>query len=144
MGKKVENHKMIHRGVDEQHAKVFAKIRKLGRSIQSMNSARAVFHRLFSLARYAEKHFSHEEHLMFVSGYRQYHLHKQQHGEFIRKIGEIKSAYHDDHASPDLPGHVQRSLGEWLDRHVKHEDAAVVAWVNDKARRTRPIMRGGL
>ena len=130
-----------HSDVDKQHGKVFLKIKKLSITIKKMGSEREVFHKLFSLARYAEKHFTEEEELMFMSGYRPYSAHKQRHREFIRKIGEIKTAYHSNNTSPVLPGYVQSSLGEWLAKHIEDEDAALLAWLNDKTRKNRFIMR---
>ena len=123
-------HKTAHRDMEEQHEKVFKEIKKLSKSIKKIGGERAVFHQLFSLARCAEKHFAHEEQIMFESRYRQYQIHKLRHNEFIRKIGEIKSAYHDDRTAPTLPAITQNTLSEWLKKHIQNEDADVMAWIH--------------
>ncbi|MBF0584009.1 MAG: hemerythrin family protein [Magnetococcales bacterium] len=133
--------KAVSGNVDKQHAKVFEKISKLSKSIKKMSSERTVFHKLFSLARYAEKHFLEEEELMFLSGYRQHQDHKRKHREFIQKIGDIKAAYNQNSRSHILPGHVRRYLGEWLEKHIDEEDADVLAWLNNKDRTTRFVIK---
>ncbi|MEO5350967.1 MAG: bacteriohemerythrin [Magnetococcus sp. YQC-3] len=132
--------KMEHLDVDKQHDKVLRKIKNLAKTIRKMGGEREVFHRLFSLARYAGVHFMEEEKLMFVSGYRKYQDHKQQHAEFIRKIGEMKSAYHSDRTSPSLPMVTQDTLGEWLKNHIKNEDEEFKVWLNSQTRKSRSIM----
>ncbi|MBF0141480.1 MAG: hemerythrin domain-containing protein [Magnetococcales bacterium] len=141
MGKKSNKDGRIkHLDVDGQHDEVYAKVKKLASTIKNMGSEREVFHRLFSLSKYARMHFMEEEKLMFISGYRQHQEHKQQHAEFIRKIGEIKSAYHDDRASQTLPKIVQDTLGKWLRQHIETDDEAFKVWINSGNRQTRSIM----
>ena len=142
MGKQAgdQRHKAAYLNVEAQHEEIFSKIKTLKKSIKKVQGERTVFHKLFSLARYAEKHFEEEESLMFLSGYRKYPEHKKRHGEFIRKIGEIKESYNKDHASASLPAEVQETLGKWLKDHIAQEDAEVTAWLNDKTRTNRSIM----
>lgn len=134
-------HKTKHDIVDEQHGKVFKKIKTLSKSIQEANDKRTIFHLLFSLLRYSEKHFLDEERLMFLNGYKNYPFHKQQHGEFISKIGEIKALYDLDPTAPNLSAQVEASLGAWFHKHIKHEDTDVVAWLSNKKNKNRFIMR---
>jgi hemerythrin-like metal-binding protein len=141
MGKKSNKDGRIkHLDVDEQHDEVYGKVKKLADTIKNMGSDREVFHRLFSLSNYARMHFVEEEKLMFASGYRQHQDHKQRHAEFIRKIGDIKSAYHDDRTAQTLPKIVQDTLGEWLRQHIENDDEAFNVWINSKNRQARSIM----
>ncbi|CAK7076846.1 bacteriohemerythrin [Tissierella sp. P1] len=120
--------------INEQHKELF----KMGTELYNLVSAKdgvdrydeimTVIHRL---AEYTIEHFTYEEELMKIHGYKDFDNHKKQHDAFVAKIQSIKA---DD---VDVK---QRKIGmdlivfiaNWIENHILVTDMKYKNYLNSK------------
>lgn len=82
---------------------------------------------LLELLRYAEYHFAAEEKLMLACNYPGCEGHKQEHAQFVHRVGELLTDYKQ--GKPVLSFDTFLFLKEWLTSHIARTDQQYLPYV---------------
>jgi hemerythrin-like metal-binding protein len=85
---------------------------------------------LTTLGKYVVDHFNDEEVLMEKHGYPDLENHKKIHRDFIEQLGQLKSDFDTNGATPQLAARVQDSVADWLIYHITQTDADYGKYIN--------------
>jgi len=116
--------------IDEQHKSLINAINELLDACSQGKGRVEVQKTLNFLSDYVIKHFNDEEKLQLKSKYPDYTAHKKLHEDFKRDVAEIVSEFEKGGATIPLVAKVNRSIGDWLIRHIKTMDKKVAQHIN--------------
>jgi len=106
---------------DEEHKVLVALFNDMHQTVQKGSRQEELRRILEGLAQYAEEHFAHEEREMEAAGFAGLEQHRQAHGEFRRRVGDLLSSLGDGHSSV-LGVRVMMLLRGWLVDHIQKMD----------------------
>lgn len=106
--------------VDEQHKKCVDMVNELYDSMRSSSSDETLLKIVDDMRNYTEFHFTTEEKLMEQYGFNGLQEHKQEHEEFIAKVGQVEGDCQSGKGSLDME--VLNFLSNWLVTHINDTD----------------------
>lgn len=106
--------------VDEQHKALVAMLNDLHRAIVEHHGKEVSRKILDQLADYTRTHFLLEESLMRVTHYSGFDIHKQQHEELIKQVGDLQQKL--DHEGASITFELLHFLKVWLAKHINESD----------------------
>ena len=106
--------------IDDQHIKLFEIINQV-QLIRQRGSDRAeMIDVLREMVDYSDYHFRTEDDYMLDNGYPLFQNHRREHGQFLKKLGELLDAYEKEET--DLADEIGTFLEQWWLRHVCESD----------------------
>ncbi len=106
--------------IDLQHQRLVEMINNLHEAMAVGKGKDAVGPILDGLVEYAQVHFAMEEKLMQKYNYLEYRHHKDEHDEFVKKVGALQKQYQTTSVGLTVP--VMQFLKEWLTNHIMGTD----------------------
>lgn len=113
--------------IDEEHRRLVELCNELYKAIMSSKNSKrkdAVRDALKECADYVLTHFSNEEKLMQVCGYKDFESHKRTHAEFVKKVLEKSHNFENETFSSSLE--FVKFLYDWILSHIAHTDTLYV------------------
>jgi len=119
--------------IDEQHRELIKRINDVV-SIGAASSEKAETDKFLRfLGDYIIEHFSDEEKLQQSSGYPKYEWHKGLHKEYIDNFNSLKEEYAKNGPSITFSMHLNKSIIDWIMKHIRTVDKELGAFINGKA-----------
>jgi len=116
--------------IDEQHKSLIKSINDLLDACSQGKGRVEVQKTLDFLSNYVLKHFNDEEKLQLKSKYPEYIAHKKLHEDFKKDVAVIVAEFEKGGATIPLVAKVNRSIGDWLIKHIKTMDKKVAEHIN--------------
>lgn len=113
--------------IDRQHQKLFGVINELGAAVEQGKTKEALGRALGELISYTKEHFKTEEELFQKHGYPEAVAHKEEHDEFVHKVGDFKERF--DEGKLTMTVEVRLFLTDWLVNHIKKIDKKYSAFL---------------
>ncbi len=111
--------------IDEQHQELFRRVNTLLDAMMKGQGKPEIEKLLQFLSGYVVEHFGAEEKLMAQYKYPGLPVHKQQHVDFVKKLGELKGEFDKHGATGDVSITLNRFVGTWLRDHIGSQDTAL-------------------
>jgi len=108
--------------IDNQHRELIDRIDKLLHACHLGKGSAEVEETLRFVVSYIRKHFKDEEELQAKYAYPDMVEHKKLHAEFIVSVVDLVQEFQNTGTNTELTGKVNRTLIEWLFRHIRSED----------------------
>lgn len=109
--------------LDEEHRQLIECINTLTAAMKSGNGRQEVLEILTFLNRYAEEHFTHEEHCMNRLHCPAAKANRKAHSDFLYMVSEMRERVEREGPTWLSMMQLNASLGEWLRSHILHVDA---------------------
>ena len=106
--------------IDGQHKKLIELVNKLHQAMASGHGKEIITGVFDEMIAYTEYHFKTEEKAFDKYGYDRIDEHKEQHREFVEKVGDLKKKY----AGGELLITIEtlKFLVDWISNHIKKAD----------------------
>jgi hemerythrin len=114
--------------IDTQHKELFRRFDDLLNACNEGKGNEEVLRLFTFLDEYVVAHFTAEERIMRLCGYRDYLEHKQEHRGFVRRLEELKRKFRDEGAGLTLVISTNKMMIEWLTRHIDKMDKEIAAY----------------
>lgn len=111
--------------IDTQHKELFRRFDDLLNACNEGKGSEEVLRLFTFLDEYVVSHFTAEERIMRLCGYRDYLYHKQQHQGFCRRIEELKRKFRDEGAGLSLVISTNMMMIQWLTNHIDKMDREI-------------------
>lgn len=116
--------------IDYQHKRLVQLINDLHETNQDKTFKEGLLEVILDeLVKYTEYHFSKEEQLMEKVSYVNMKEHKVQHGNFVKKIQELRSNH--SHKT-DITDDLFKFLKTWLQHHILEEDQGIANYITSR------------
>lgn len=115
--------------IDDEHKKLFAIANDLHDAMTKREAAGKVGKVLDELANYTRTHFGHEEAEMAKHKYPGLAVQRQQHAEFLKRVGELQASFRKNPGAQVLTLDVWDFLSKWLTGHIKVLDKQLGTWL---------------
>jgi len=119
--------------IDEQHKELFKRINDVVKCGAASAEKAETEKTLVFLGDYIVEHFTDEEILQRDSGYPKYDWHRGQHEGYIAEFRKLQREYEKNGPSLDFAMHLNKSVIEWIIRHIRSADKELGAYVNSKS-----------
>jgi hemerythrin len=106
--------------IDEQHKKLILLINELDVAMRAGKGKDILGKILNELVAYVGTHFGTEEKLFAQHAYPDTAVHKMEHGDFVRKVGEFKKGF--ESGKLGLTIELMNFLSDWLRKHIMGTD----------------------
>jgi len=113
--------------IDNQHKKLIQLINKLHDAMKKGKGSSILDDVLKEMTDYAKYHFGTEEKFMEQFKFPELKEHKEQHHDFINKVGEFTEEMKDSKIGMSLK--VMHFLADWLKTHIINEDHKYVPYL---------------
>jgi len=118
--------------IDEQHKELFKRINDLvslgAKSVNKEETDKTIN----LLWEYVTKHFRDEEELQRKHNYPEYEWHREQHKKYIESFIELKDEYAKNGPSAKFTLQLNKSIIEWIVKHIRHVDVELGKFINEK------------
>ncbi|MCL2617038.1 MAG: hemerythrin family protein [Defluviitaleaceae bacterium] len=118
--------------IDNQHKELFKRINEVvamgAKSVNKEETDKT----LVLLGDYIKEHFRDEEELQKKSGYPKYEWHRDQHKQYIDSFNKLKAEYTKNGPSAMFTLQLNKSIIEWIVKHIKHVDIELGKFINQK------------
>ncbi|TDA70564.1 MAG: bacteriohemerythrin [Clostridia bacterium] len=118
--------------IDSQHKELIERVNKLLEACNQGRGKEEVGGIIKFLEDYVVTHFGTEERFMARYAYPEAAAHKQQHAEFVKNFGELKSQFAADGPSLQFVMRVNRVVVDWLINHISKVDKALGAYLKTR------------
>jgi len=118
--------------IDEQHKGLIGLINNLMVWGNGATNKDEIDKAIAHLGAYVVEHFRDEEELQRKSGYPKYAFHKQEHEKFLAAFQELKTKYNEQGASFNFTMELNKSIIDWIMRHIRVMDKELGAFLNSK------------
>ncbi|MBJ6800269.1 bacteriohemerythrin [Geomonas propionica] len=118
--------------IDEQHKEIFRRFDRLLTACNEGKGNEEVLKLLLFLEDYVKEHFAAEEQLQKGSNYPDYPAHKAQHVAFMADVHKLTSSFREEGATLPLVIQTNRTLADWLIRHIKKVDTAFARYLREQ------------
>lgn len=122
--------------IDDQHRELFSRFNGLIAACNEGKGREKIAELIRFLRDYTKVHFFDEEVLQQEIGYPEYHSHRQQHLEFVRRLSAMENDFAQNGASLSLVIRANNFLVEWLIGHISRSDREVGKFMHEKGRKT--------
>lgn len=116
--------------IDNQHKKLVAMINELNDAMAKGKGKEAIGKIINELITYATTHFATEEKYFDMFKYPGALVHKKEHADFVKKVGEFQDGF--SKGSLSLTIEVMRFLKDWLTKHILGSDKKYGPFFNEK------------
>jgi len=116
--------------VDAEHRALIGMINKFHEAVQKQKARVIMDEVLKRLEDYILMHFSHEEQLMFESGYPDYKAHETAHRNLTRHANEMIQGFRS--GTLGVPVTLSRFLQDWLSLHIMQTDKKMIRYLQEK------------
>lgn len=113
--------------IDRQHRKLFTIVNELGSAAEQGKTKEALGRALDELIAYTKEHFKTEEDLFQTHSYPEATAHKEQHDQFVEKVGDFRERF--DEGKLTMTVEVRLFLTDWLVNHIKKTDKKYSAFL---------------
>ncbi|MCX7745281.1 MAG: bacteriohemerythrin [Clostridia bacterium] len=120
------------KAIDEQHKELFAKVNQLFEACNHGKGREEINNTIKFLEEYVVVHFNAEQELMNKNSYPAFEEHKSQHQQFIKNFSELKSKIELEGATIHTVMLLNRSVVDWLVKHIGNSDKALGKFLGDK------------
>lgn len=110
------------REIDDQHRRLIKAVDELMEASFQGKGKDAIEKTLNFAVAYTKEHFAAEEKLFEQSGYPLAFAHKQMHAGFITSLSALQSDFAREGATSGLSIKLNKSLVDWLVKHITAED----------------------
>lgn len=117
--------------LDEEHRRLIEWINRLTAAMKSGNGRQEILEILTFLVRYAEEHFTNEEHCMNRHRCPAAKANRKAHSEFLYMVSEMRDAVERDGPTWLSMMQLNAALGEWLRSHIMHVDVRLRRCIQD-------------
>jgi hemerythrin len=118
--------------IDDQHRELINHINAVSTMGTRATDKIEIEKTINALGAYIVKHFGDEEALQRKSGYPKYEWHRQQHQLYIAGFNDLKAEYASNGPSVQFALHLQKSIIDWILRHIKNVDVELGRFINQK------------
>ncbi|MDR0442606.1 MAG: hemerythrin family protein [Treponema sp.] len=118
--------------IDGQHRELFKRINDVLAMGEKSAGKEETDKTLRLLEDYVVKHFGDEEALQKKSGYPKYEWHCEQHKLFLEDFKKLKSEYEKTGPSMEFTLRINKSVIDWLLKHIKFVDTELGKFLNSK------------
>ena len=118
--------------IDEQHKELFKRINDVVKCGAASVEKAETEKTLVFLGDYIVEHFTDEEKLQRDSGYPQYEWHRGQHEGYVSEFRKLQREYVKNGPSLDFTMHLNKSVIEWIVKHIRSADKELGAYVNSR------------
>ena len=119
--------------IDDQHRKLIEAIDQLMESCRQGKGRAAVGSTLQFTIAYVKVHFRDEERLQTKYAYPDMVAHKKLHARFIEDISGLQREFEETGPSITLTGKLNKTLVDWLIKHISTEDKKIGKHILDKS-----------
>jgi hemerythrin len=117
--------------IDNQHKELFERINDLT-ALGAKSVSKEETDKTFKLlGDYIATHFRDEEHLQLRYKYPKYEWHKEQHKLYIESFNKLKAEYDKNGPSAAFTLQLNKSIIDWIVRHIKHVDIELGKFINE-------------
>ncbi len=113
--------------LDGQHTGLFGIVNELHAATMAGQAQNVTGSLLKKLVRYTRDHFSFEEKMMAATNYPGLARHRTHHTGLTKQVDEFMARYERGDGSVNI--HLLRFLGDWLTKHIQHEDKEYGPWL---------------
>ena len=118
--------------IDAQHKKLIAAIDELMAACKKGEGRASIDKTLAFAVAYAKEHFAAEEKLQAECSYPGMAAHKQLHAQFLSSVSALVSEYENTGPSVALVGKLNKSLVDWVVKHIATEDKKLGEHINSR------------
>ena len=117
--------------IDEQHETLFDAVNAFHAGLVSGVTKDELTRVLASIEAHAVEHFNTEEEFMRLHGFTEVEAHQSEHLLLLEEVKDFADRWAHDPAEA-RPTVVARFLGDWLTRHIQHNDFQYVKFLKEK------------
>jgi len=118
--------------IDNQHRELIRRINNVV-ALGDRASGRDESDRTIALlGSYIDDHFRDEEELQSKSGYPKFEWHREQHKVYVESFRRLKEDYEKNGPSFSFTFRLNKSIIEWIVKHIQQEDADFARFVRSK------------
>lgn len=118
--------------IDAQHRQLVKAIDDLMEACMKGAGREAVAKTLSFVAAYTKEHFADEEKLQAQYAYPDINAHKRLHAQFISNVAALESDFKQNGPNVALTGKINKTLIDWLIKHIGSEDKKVGLHIQSK------------
>lgn len=118
--------------IDEQHKNLVKAIDELMDACTKGQGRAAIEKTLNFVVTYTKEHFSSEERLQAQYAYPGIADHKRMHAQFIGNVSALINDFNQNGPGVALTGKLNKTLVEWLVRHISVEDKKLGEYIQSK------------
>ena len=113
--------------LDQQHAVLFGIVNELHAAMMKGQAQSVMGPLLDKLVKYTQQHFTYEERMMDAAKYPGFATHRTHHADLTRQVEDFMARYKRGDGTINIQ--LLRFLGDWLIRHIQHEDKEYGPWL---------------
>ena len=118
--------------IDTQHKELIARVNKLTEDCAVGKEKNVAVQTLDFLLDYTEFHFRDEEKLQEERGYPLMAAHKDQHGKFVKAVGELREMLEEEEGPTEaFVEAVKKNSVDWLVNHILVWDKQLALYVKE-------------
>lgn len=118
--------------IDTQHKELIARVNKLTEDCAVGKEKNVAVQTLDFLLDYTEFHFRDEEKLQEEKGYPLMTAHKDQHGKFVKAVGELREMLEEEEGPTEaFVEAVKKNIVDWLVNHILVWDKQLALYVKE-------------
>lgn len=114
--------------IDSQHRTLFDIVNELHTAMMNGQAQGIAGSLLGKLVKYTRDHFASEEKMMAATSYPGLARHRTRHLDLIKQVDEFMARHERGDVTINI--HLLRFLGDWLTKHIQHEDKEYGPWLN--------------
>ena len=119
--------------IDTEHKELIARVNKLTDACESPKGKTVAVQTLDFLMDYTEYHFTDEEKLQSENGYPLLDAHREQHGNFVKAVEELREMLEEEEGPTDaFVAAVKKNVVDWLLNHIQVWDKQVAQFIREK------------
>ena len=115
---------------DDQHKKLIDMVNELHDAMMVGKGKDILGKILDGLIKYTGTHFADEERLMKQHGFPEFEIHKKEHNKLVMQVLDIQKQFQNGNAV--ITQAVMAFLKDWLQKHIKGDDAKYGVYFNAK------------
>ena len=118
--------------IDTQHRELIARVNKLTEDCAVGKEKNVAVQTLDFLLDYTEFHFRDEEKLQEEKQYPLYAAHKDQHGRFVKAVGELREMLEEEEGPTEaFVEAVKKNIVDWLLNHILVWDKQLALYIRE-------------
>jgi len=114
--------------IDRQHSGLFELVNELHAAMMKGQAQGVTAPLLKKLVKYTEEHFNFEERAMETTRFPGLAAHRAHHNDLTRQVKDFMARY--DRGDATISVDLLRFLGDWLTKHILHEDKEYGPWLS--------------
>ena len=116
--------------IDNQHRELVGRMDKLMQASRMGKGSTEIEETLRFVVSYVKEHFKDEEDMQAKYAYPDIVEHKKLHAGFVKSTVGLLQEYQKTGSSTEFTGKVNKTLVEWLFRHIRSEDKKLAIYIH--------------